>query len=52
MYISSTIGVALWVMEDTPVSPTLDLVLEGALEGGVGPIAQNNPVWTARVHAA
>ncbi|EIW52309.1 uncharacterized protein TRAVEDRAFT_75316 [Trametes versicolor FP-101664 SS1] len=49
---SNTIGVALWVMEDTPVSPTLDLVLEGALEGGVGPIAQNNPVWTARVHAA
>lgn len=45
---NSTIAVALWVMEDTAVHPTLELVLEGALEGGVGPIAVNNPGWEAR----
>ncbi|KAI0629927.1 glycoside hydrolase superfamily [Trametes polyzona] len=45
---SNTIAIALWVTEDTAVHPTLDLVLEGAVDGGVGPIATNNPGWTDR----
>ncbi|KAI0374491.1 hypothetical protein BV20DRAFT_1033302 [Pilatotrama ljubarskyi] len=39
----STIAVALWVLGNTAVHPTLELALEGIVEGGVGPIAANNP---------
>ncbi|KAI0350174.1 hypothetical protein OH77DRAFT_1593752 [Trametes cingulata] len=45
---SNTIAVALWALEDTPVHPTLELVLEGVFDGGVGLIAVNNPGWTPR----
>ncbi|KAI0359054.1 hypothetical protein OH77DRAFT_1518305 [Trametes cingulata] len=45
---TNTIAVALWALENTAVHPTLELVLEGVVEGGVGPIATNNPGWTAR----
>ena len=44
----STVAVALWALQDAPVSPTLALVLDGAVEGGVGPIAINNPPWSPR----
>lgn len=44
----STVAVALWALEDTAVSPTLQLVVDQVLDGGVGPIAVNNPKWTSR----
>ena len=47
-FLRSTIAVALWSLNSTSVSPTLDLVVDGVLDGGVGPIALNNPAWSAR----
>lgn len=44
----NTVAVALWALVDAPVSPTLQLSLDNAVEGGVGPIAVNNPLWTPR----
>ncbi|OBZ71548.1 putative beta-galactosidase A [Grifola frondosa] len=44
----NTVAVALWALEDTPVSPTLELVVDGVLDGGVGPIGVNNPEWSPR----
>ena len=46
--VQSTIAVALWVMENTQVYPDLKLVLDGVVEGGVGPVATNNPAWAPR----
>ncbi|KAI0738818.1 glycoside hydrolase superfamily [Daedaleopsis nitida] len=46
----NTVAVALWVMQDVEVHPTLVLVVDGVLDGGVGPIATNNPGWTPRDH--
>ena len=43
----STVAVALWALDDTAVSPQLKLEVDAVLEGGVGPIALNNPGWTA-----
>ena len=34
----STVAVALWVVEDTEVSPMLQLSIDGVFDGGVGPI--------------
>ncbi|KAI0326223.1 hypothetical protein GY45DRAFT_1382198 [Cubamyces sp. BRFM 1775] len=48
---TNTLGVALWAMEDTPVHPTLELVVEGIVHGGVGPISTNNPGWAPRTQA-
>ncbi|KAI0352573.1 hypothetical protein OH77DRAFT_1523159 [Trametes cingulata] len=45
---TNTVAVALWALEDTPVSPTLELVVTEVLDGGVGPIHTNNPGWTPR----
>ncbi|CCM02296.1 uncharacterized protein FIBRA_04385 [Fibroporia radiculosa] len=44
----NTVAVAIWALEDTPVSPTLALVVDNVMEGGVGPIAINNPAWSPR----
>ncbi|KAI0070921.1 hypothetical protein K474DRAFT_1669569 [Panus rudis PR-1116 ss-1] len=44
----NTVAVALWALDNTPVSPTLKLVVDGVVEGGVGPIATNNPSWSPR----
>ncbi|KAI8986121.1 glycoside hydrolase superfamily [Trametes punicea] len=44
----NTIAVALWAMNNTAVSPSLELVVDGILDGGVGPIATNNPEWSPR----
>ncbi|KAI0662113.1 glycoside hydrolase superfamily [Cubamyces menziesii] len=44
----NTVAVALWALEDTAVSPSLDLVLDGVLDGGVGSVATNNPEWSPR----
>ncbi|KDQ25709.1 glycoside hydrolase family 35 protein [Pleurotus ostreatus PC15] len=43
----NTIAVALWTMEsDVPISPDFQLTLDGVVEGGVGDVKVNNPVWS------
>ncbi|GBE78934.1 Probable beta-galactosidase [Sparassis crispa] len=49
---TNTVAVALWSMENTPVSPTLALQVNTVIEGGVGAIALNNPGWTPRPSAS
>ncbi|PSS38131.1 hypothetical protein PHLCEN_2v38 [Hermanssonia centrifuga] len=44
----NTVAVALWVLGETNVTPSLQLVLDGVVDGGVGPIAVNNPTWSPR----
>ena len=44
----STVAVALWVMQDEEVHPTFELVVDGAVDGGVGPVSTNNPGWSRR----
>ncbi|PIL34820.1 hypothetical protein GSI_02607 [Ganoderma sinense ZZ0214-1] len=44
----NTVAVALWALDNTAVSPSLELAIDAVLDGGVGPIATNNPVWEAR----
>ena len=44
----STVAVSLWALNDTAVSPTLELVVDEVLDGGVGPISVNNPEWEPR----
>ncbi len=45
----STVAVALWVLQDVEVGPTLELELDSVVEGGIGPIATNNPGWVSRL---
>ncbi|KAH9919183.1 glycoside hydrolase superfamily [Epithele typhae] len=45
---TNTIAVALWALNTTAVSPKLTLAVDGVLDGGVGPITVNNPVWSKR----
>ena len=49
----STVAVALWSLlpdgSGVSVKPTLDLVLDGYIEGGVGGIEVNNPGYLDRV---
>ena len=45
----STVAVALWALEDVPVSPGLKLVVDAVLDGGVGPVTTNNPSWKPRM---
>lgn len=47
LYPRSTVAVAVWALNNTAVSPQLKLEVDAVLEGGVGPIALNNPGWTA-----
>ncbi|EIW81147.1 glycoside hydrolase family 35 protein [Coniophora puteana RWD-64-598 SS2] len=44
---TNTVAVALWAMESSAVTPTLNLTIQGVYEGGVGNIALNNPAWSA-----
>ncbi|KIJ23862.1 glycoside hydrolase family 35 protein, partial [Sphaerobolus stellatus SS14] len=45
----NTVAVALWSLEaNSTVSPKLSLVTDNFIEGGVGPIALNNPEWAPR----
>ncbi|KAM5541250.1 hypothetical protein V8D89_005179 [Ganoderma adspersum] len=44
----NTVAVALWALDNTAVSPSLELVIDGVLDGGVGPVSTNNPVWEPR----
>ena len=45
---ASTVAIALWALENTAVAPALELVVDDVLDGGVGAIALNNPVWSPR----
>ena len=49
MRVHSTVAVALWVLQDVEVHPTLELEVDNVVEGGVGPIAVNNPGWSPRL---
>ncbi|KAJ7885789.1 glycoside hydrolase family 35 protein [Mycena olivaceomarginata] len=42
----NTVAVALWSMGRTAVSPNLQLVLDGVLDGGVPNVTTNNPSWS------
>ncbi|KAJ6517875.1 glycoside hydrolase family 35 protein [Mycena vitilis] len=42
----NTVAVALWSMGTTAVSPKLQLVLDGVLDGGVSGVKTNNPQWS------
>ncbi|TBU55766.1 glycoside hydrolase superfamily [Dichomitus squalens] len=44
----NTVAVALWALNSTAVSPSLELVVDDVLDGGVGTVATNNPVWEPR----
>ncbi|KAI0040947.1 glycoside hydrolase family 35 protein [Auriscalpium vulgare] len=43
----NTVAVALWAMESVAISPTLDLTIDTVLQGGVGGVTTNNPVWSS-----
>jgi hypothetical protein len=43
----STLAVALWNMADDEITPSLQLTLDGSLDGGVAGIKTNNPPWSA-----
>ncbi|KAJ6579095.1 glycoside hydrolase family 35 protein [Mycena vulgaris] len=43
----NTVAVALWSMGRTAVSPNLQLVLDGVLDGGVQGVTTDNPLWSA-----
>jgi hypothetical protein len=42
----NTVAVALWSMGTTAVSPNLQLVLDGVLDGGVPNVVTNNPPYS------
>ncbi|KAJ7810575.1 galactose-binding domain-like protein [Mycena leptocephala] len=42
----NTVAVALWSMGRTAVSPNLQLVLDGVLDGGVPGVKTDNPPWS------
>ncbi|KAI0738816.1 glycoside hydrolase superfamily [Daedaleopsis nitida] len=44
----NTIAVALWAMNSTTVSPSLRLVVDDVLDGGVGYVSSKNPTWVSR----
>ncbi|KAM5541241.1 hypothetical protein V8D89_005170 [Ganoderma adspersum] len=44
----NTVAVSLWALNNTVVSPTLELVVDEVLDGGVGPSSTNNPKWEPR----
>ena len=44
----STVAVALWAMEaSVPISPSLTLVSDGFVDGGVGGIVTDNPSFSS-----
>ncbi|KAF8523825.1 glycoside hydrolase superfamily [Gautieria morchelliformis] len=46
---NNTVAVALWGLEaNATLTPKLSLVADGFIDGGVGPIATNNPGWSPR----
>ncbi|KAH8977974.1 glycoside hydrolase family 35 protein, partial [Lactarius hatsudake] len=45
---TNTIAIALWAMEAVPITPTLSLTVDTILQGGVGPIISNSPLWSPK----
>ncbi|TCD66865.1 hypothetical protein EIP91_000819 [Steccherinum ochraceum] len=45
---TNTVAVALWATNASAVAPTLQLVVDQVLEGGVGQVGVNNPEWSPR----
>ncbi|KAH9038312.1 galactose-binding domain-like protein [Lactarius pseudohatsudake] len=45
---TNTVAIALWAMEAVPITPTLSLTVDTILQGGVGPIISNNPLWSPK----
>ena len=43
----SVVTIALWALEDRQVSPSLELVVDKVLQGGIGRIATDNPSYSA-----
>lgn len=44
----NTVALVLWATNNQAISPSLTLVADNIIEGGVGPIAMNNPGWLPR----
>ncbi|KAJ7681674.1 glycoside hydrolase family 35 protein, partial [Mycena rosella] len=42
----NTVAVALWSMEEEPVSPRLRLVVDGVFDSALGSVTKNNPRWS------
>ena len=41
-------AVALWALEsNVPISPDLQLTLDGVYDGGVGNVTSDNPGWSS-----
>ena len=48
IYFISTVAVALWALESgVPISPDLQLTLDGVYDGGVGKVTTDNPGWSS-----
>ncbi|KAJ6612291.1 beta-galactosidase, domain 2-domain-containing protein [Mycena sp. CBHHK59/15] len=43
----NTVAVALWAMKETTVTPNLQLVVDGVLNGGVPGVKTDNPNWSS-----
>ncbi|KAJ8075321.1 hypothetical protein PM082_019659 [Marasmius tenuissimus] len=43
---TNTVAVAVWSMTDDTVTPRVELIADGVLDGGVGAIRKNNPAWS------
>ncbi|KAF8958808.1 glycoside hydrolase superfamily [Flammula alnicola] len=42
----NTVAVAIWSLMNTTISPGLELILDAAVEGGVGNVVTDNRVWS------
>ena len=42
----STVAVAVWALSDTPVSPQLQLEVDGVYDGGVGSFVSKSPTYS------
>jgi len=45
---TSTVAVAVWAMGNGTIAPDLELVVDAAVEGGVGNVVPNNPAWNGK----
>ncbi|KZS93201.1 glycoside hydrolase family 35 protein [Sistotremastrum niveocremeum HHB9708] len=46
---TNTVAVLLWALEpNTGIAPELKLVVDGVIDGGIGPVSTNNPAWSPR----
>ncbi|KAJ7445072.1 glycoside hydrolase family 35 protein [Mycena latifolia] len=44
----NTVAVALWSMEEEPISPSLRLVVDGVFDSALGEVRTDNPRWSAQ----